>query len=162
MSKDVEVVSISELSELGFECVTDLKIVIRSIEELKGNIFPTLESLGVDVFDYGKKLISNGKIIVVRLNQDIMGMSAFYANDYEDYNAYLSFIALDKKIRGLNVGKQLIHMTEKESLDLGMKKIRLEVYHENYNAIRFYEKGGYKLIGEKKNGFMTMEKCLVV
>lgn len=63
-----------------------------------------------------------------------------------DGEYYISNIAIYPKYRGKGAGKRLMLKAEKEAKIIGAKKIVLDVEKENLNAIKFYEKLGYKII----------------
>jgi len=53
--------------------------------------------------------------------------------------------------RGLGLGRQLMDACEAELARLGMERVVLEVNVENADAIRLYERGGYKLLRRLPN-----------
>ncbi len=59
---------------------------------------------------------------------------------------YISNLAVYPKYRKHGIGSNLIEIIEKEAIALGSKKILLDVEKDNYNAIRFYKKKGFKII----------------
>ena len=83
-----------------------------------------------------------------------------YVNDKRNKIAYLIFLAIHEKYRKLGLGTSLITKAEKTAIDSGMKKIKLEVRKLNRNAIRFYEKNGYKYIDEASDISIYMIKDL--
>ena len=71
------------------------------------------------------------------------GYVAFYANDKEGHTAYITGIGVLEEFQHENVGRGLIETVFSESMDRGMKKVRLEVLKSNHNAIGFYKHMGF-------------------
>lgn len=65
-------------------------------------------------------------------------------------NAYL-VIALKSTHRGRGIGNQLMDVAEKFAKSHGKRRIELEVFAKNTNAIELYKKRGYLTEGVKKN-----------
>lgn len=65
---------------------------------------------------------------------------------YSKYNkyAYLGFMYTHPNYRGKGINSKIIEVLKDWSYSKGLKEIRLTVYDENLNAIRAYEKVGFK------------------
>lgn len=64
-------------------------------------------------------------------------------------NAYLT-IALREKYRGQGIGSMLMEQAEIYAKTKAVRRIELEVFGKNTNAIALYEKRGYEVEGVKK------------
>ena len=64
---------------------------------------------------------------------------------------YITNVAVNSKYRGKGYGKTLVNHLIKQSETERAFFITLEVRKTNENAIKLYEKCGFKLIGERKN-----------
>lgn len=64
---------------------------------------------------------------------------------------YITNVAVNEKYRGKGYGKILVNHLIKQSEAERAFFITLEVRKSNENAIKLYEKCGFKLIGERKN-----------
>lgn len=64
-----------------------------------------------------------------------------------DYPAHLHIDILPEG-QGLGLGKKLIHMFCDKLRDINVQKVHLEVGKKNLNAIKFYEKVGFKILVE--------------
>jgi ribosomal protein S18 acetylase RimI-like enzyme len=64
-------------------------------------------------------------------------------------NAYLT-IALREKCRGQGIGSMLMEQAEIYAKSKAIRRIELEVFGKNTNAIALYEKRGYEVEGVKK------------
>lgn len=54
--------------------------------------------------------------------------------------------------RGTGVGSKLLRKTLEHAFEVGLKRIELEVYARNTNAINLYRKFGFELEGTKRSG----------
>ena len=129
----------------------------EALFRLEKYICPPLSSGGVNIEEYAKKLFSQSEILTLRKEADIIGISAFYAND-KGGRAFLSFFAVEKRLEGRGWGKKLLHYSEERAIALGMNKMRLEVSDINQNAIGFYRKMGYAVCGRASEHSYFMEK----
>ena len=76
-------------------------------------------------------------------------------------------IAVDGRHARMGIGEQLMTTVVNESLKRFASKVLLEVRKSNTNAIRFYEKFGFQVLGERKDYYsnpvedaFVMEKYL--
>ncbi|MEP7266257.1 MAG: GNAT family N-acetyltransferase [Saprospiraceae bacterium] len=69
-----------------------------------------------------------------------------YSENYYQHEryAYLGFICVHPEFRGQGLNKLIIEHLIKWSHSLDIFEIRLEVYDQNVNAIKAYEKSGFK------------------
>lgn len=65
-------------------------------------------------------------------------------------NAYLT-IALREKYRGQGIGSMLMEQAELYAKEKGIRRIELEVFGKNTNAIALYKKRDYEIEGIKKD-----------
>ncbi len=84
------------------------------------------------------------KVLVAEYNGEIAGFIIAYK--YRD-RAYIDSLAVDKKFRGLGIGRRLLESLEKILLEEGVETISLSVKKDNYNALGFYIKQGYVVKG---------------
>lgn len=92
-----------------------------------------------------EKYYSSGVCFCAKTESDIIGICAFYCNDFDTKTAFLSTIIIDAKQQGAGVGGGLLKCAKEYCLDQGMYYFRLEVANDNYPAIHFYEKNGFVL-----------------
>lgn len=91
-----------------------------------------------------KLLISKPKA-VYRIFMNLEKKSPEIKDDEGNYCELLS-IATHPNKQGLGIGKELLIETEKQLKSEGYKKLTLTTdYHNNIDAIRFYEKSGYSI-----------------
>lgn len=82
--------------------------------------------------------------IVAECDSKIVG----YACGFISKNGcgHLASIAVDKQHRKRGIGSMLLVSFEEKVSSLGLRCIELEVSEDNVEAIRFYEKRGYKFL----------------
>jgi len=61
----------------------------------------------------------------------------------EDY--YIAFLAVYQQVQTRGVGTALMKRAEEDAVSCGAKFICLDVETENENAVRFYQKRGYRI-----------------
>ncbi|HLI46812.1 MAG TPA: GNAT family N-acetyltransferase [Geobacterales bacterium] len=91
-------------------------------------------------------------IIVAEDEGKIIGYSLFNINASEPFKvrtkwAYISDLFVEKEYRGRKIGTALLNYIERISLEKNSKKMRLLVWKDNENALKFYEKNGYRIVG---------------
>jgi ribosomal protein S18 acetylase RimI-like enzyme len=126
--------------------------------ETDNDFYPQL-SYRLNIKEYAKKLYMNANLIVSRdsSNNKIVGLTAFYANNYQNMNAFLSNINVKKSYSGKGIAKQMMDIMHKDLIKKGFKSITLEVYKNNSRAINIYKKQGF-VIYNQKNQYYTMIK----
>lgn len=92
--------------------------------------------------------LSPETFLVVSLNDCIVGYSASVLRGSE---GHVISIAVHPNYRGIGIGKRLLIENIKRLKDLGAKKIILEVKIDNFQALRLYQKLGFKIVKTLKN-----------
>lgn len=134
----------------------EIKVVnnIKSLEEFLKRIdtfFPIALSSKVNLKQYAEKAIEKGINFYAVVDNQIIGVCMGYANDYKEYTAYISTLAVIPEYRNMNVGKKLIDMFKEYAIKSKMRSIRLFVYKDNERAIHFYKKNRFERIEKKAN-----------
>jgi ribosomal protein S18 acetylase RimI-like enzyme len=78
---------------------------------------------------------------------DIIGVGRMHFIDHE---AQIRYMAIKKSYRGKGLGTRMIKELEKVAYSNKIKRIFL---NSRENAIKFYEKNGYKIINEVESSF---------
>ncbi|WP_158089198.1 GNAT family N-acetyltransferase [Vibrio cyclitrophicus] len=133
--------------------------VLSFLQDADSDFEPPLSSK-LRLETYAEKMISNAVIVDDISNDNLLrGFAATYANDTNNLTAYLTFIGVKSRFRGLGIAKNLIEKTETILLKKGFVRLRLEVYKGN-EAIRLYEKIGFVVYKDDSNSYF-MEKVLL-
>ena len=110
-------------------------------------------TLGADPITYYnlEELIvsDDASLVVAEIEGEIIGSGyalikpgMHYLN--HEFYSYLGFMFTLPDYRGRGVNTKIIEKLKKWSHSKGLKEMRLTVYDENYNAIKAYEKVGFK------------------
>ena len=91
--------------------------------------------------------IKNQKVITLRFGETILGYCIFMTAADE---GEILRIAVDKKLRGIGLGKKLLSAVLCEMKEDGIGEVFLEVRSTNESAIALYESVGFQEIGIRK------------
>jgi len=88
----------------------------------------------------------NGRLLVLveKATDTVVGTS-WLTNDGR--RLYLHHFAIDPKFQGAGLSKPLLRESLKIAKEIGLQ-VKLEVHEENGRAIHFYEKAGFKRLGD--------------
>ena len=101
--------------------------------------------------DYFEKLIQNKEIYIAKLENEIVGYILFSIKEKENngmkYRKQLNIeaICVDENCRGKGIGTLLLEHTKNIGKQQGCTDMYLTVNQENENAIKVYEKFGFKV-----------------
>ena len=110
----------------------------------------TLGADPITYYDLEELILSEDACLVVaEIEGEIIGSgyalikpARHYLN--HKFYSYLGFMFTLPDFRGRGVNTKIIERLKQWSDSKGLKEMRLTVYDENYNAIRAYEKAGFK------------------
>lgn len=100
-------------------------------------------------------------LYLARKGEDFIGFCLF-ANSYVDSFAHLLKILVHPDNRGRHFGEDLLNESMKRLKLEGIKSFFLEVEESNCNAIKLYEKCGFKTIHVKKHFYTSGESALIM
>lgn len=131
----------------------DLKVLLefeQGIIEAERPMDPTLAPDPISYYDLSE-MISTDTAEVIVVEQYAQIIASGYAKikkarhylDHEFYS-YLGFMYTTPEFRGKGVNKLIIDELKKWSISKGLKEIRLTVYDDNIEALKAYEKVGFK------------------
>lgn len=106
---------------------------------------------GIDINQYISKIKINSEIISHSIEGSCAGFIAFYCNDLERREAYITLVLTNPRFRGMNIAKNLIIMALASAKKRGFKTCSLEVKSDNQNAIKLYESLGFSSFERKEN-----------
>lgn len=92
--------------------------------------------------------LSPETFLVVSLNDCIVGYSTSVLRGSE---GHVISIAVHPNYRGIGIGKRLLIENIKRLKDLGAKRVILEVKIDNFQALKLYQKLGFKIVKTLKN-----------
>jgi GNAT superfamily N-acetyltransferase len=133
--------------------LTDLPTLLtfeQGIIQTERSFDPTLKEGTLHYYDIGELIESKtAEVLIVEFNSELAGSG--YAKilpakgylTHEQYS-YLGFMFVSENHRGKGVNKMILDGLINWSHAIGVKEIRLDVYHENKIAIEAYSKAGFK------------------
>jgi ribosomal protein S18 acetylase RimI-like enzyme len=92
--------------------------------------------------DIARKLKVNPELFLVGLIDRKVVASVMYS--YDGHRAWVNYLGVDPELQKKGLGRQMMDAVEKKVRPLGCPKINLQVRNGNLNALKFYEKIGYK------------------
>lgn len=107
--------------------------------------FPQPLSDRVDLFEYAKKMIDNGIVVLEKDRDKIMAMGVVYANDYDTGEAYWSMLSVCSEYSGRGLGKKIMNKICDICKEKGFKIVTLHTNISNTVAFRMYENRGFKV-----------------
>lgn len=109
---------------------------------------------------FSRKLEELANVYAAKSGEEILGFTAFYANDYINNTAFGLFFGVLPRIRNKGIGHLLIDVAVRKAKEQGITKFKIEVYKKNVNAINIYKKIGFSFLAEKNEEFDYMIKEL--
>lgn len=108
--------------------------------------------------DFIDKISCNANVISVCINGQVAGYCAYYMNDFESREAYITLIAVDEDFQANHLGTIILDYIKAVAVINGFICIRLEVHDNNVRAIRFYEHNNFVVERGASNNSKYM-KC---
>lgn len=120
---------------------------------------PSLSSR-MDVYAFAKKIYSFAHIYSAHLDQ-ILGVCAVYANDFDTKEAYITNMSIHPDYYGSGLAEKLMNFSLDNLRDLEFRSIKLEVAKNNQRAIEFYHKMNFTVTKESSaNGYYMIRSPL--
>lgn len=89
-------------------------------------------------------------------------MQGFAIMKFAEEKAHLLLLAVQPKSRREGIGTAMLNWLEKSCGTAGIQHVQLEVRASNPPARKFYERRGYRLIGELTGYYDRSEAALVM
>jgi len=88
------------------------------------------------------------ELVVAELNGALIGSGYARIEGAKHYlrhshHAYLGFMYVDPAHRGKGINKMIVDALKQWAIAQKMTELRLDVYYDNHNAIKAYEKAGF-------------------
>ena len=88
--------------------------------------------------------------------------SGFAIMKFRDDDAHLFLLAVEPRMQRTGIGAALLAWLEKSCRTAGMRHIRVEVRAGNRNAKRFYERTGFRFVGQVAGYYDRNEPAVVM
>ncbi|MFA6246110.1 MAG: GNAT family N-acetyltransferase [Mucilaginibacter sp.] len=96
-----------------------------------------------DLQSYVDKIMQHACIISIIEDNSLQGFLAYYANNYESKEAFLSMTIIAPRSRKLGYGRRLVDFCLTDLLYKGFKKCKTEVNENNTAALNVCKKCGF-------------------
>lgn len=106
-------------------------------------LFPVFLSEKENLKKLTEKILKNGLISAIRVDNELVAFVAGYANDFKNYMAYISIVATLPEYSGKGYGELAVKDFISKCIDRGMKAIHLYAVATNVPAIKMYQKLGF-------------------
>lgn len=105
---------------------------------------PTPLSQRVELDTYAQKALTQGNILGIEKNSELICAAMFYCNDTKTKQAYLTLLGTLEGYEHQGYAGRVLSAAEARCARAGMHTMHLDTDHTNLNAICFYKKHGYK------------------
>ncbi len=129
----------------------DIDSLVYSEQNAQGGKF----IYGVTVSQYLSKLKSKAEFVVHYCEGVCAGFVAYYCNDLEKENAFITLVLISPDFRGRGLASELIDYTLRVCVNRKFKTCSLEVHENNEKAIDLYRMKGFFAV-ENKNKKILM------
>lgn len=150
MSSSIEIIISKEGP--GCDCIRNF------LSEIDDDFKPSLSSK-VSLDTYAEKLNSNATFILAMLGEEVIGITAFYANDRLKKESYLPIIGIKKEYRGKGTAYKMINSLISYLRRKGFEKLSLETW-QGSPAQNFYQKNRFMVnkVVDDRNGAIQSVK----
>ena len=135
------------------EDLNSINIIARQVHEIHVNWRPDLfisvdEAINKDELE---ELINNGEIYVAKENNNIVGYIIIEIMEKNNrkmrYKKILeiSNLGVEEKYRNKGIGTELLNFIKNKAIENNCTDLYLTVNEENKNAIKLYEKFGFRI-----------------
>ncbi len=89
-------------------------------------------------------------------------LSGFAIMKFRDDESHLFLLAVATRMQRTGIGRALLAWLEKSCRTAGMRHIRVEVRVGNRNARKFYERAGFRFVGQVAGYYDRHEPAVVM
>lgn len=111
--------------------------------------FPIPLSKRTDIGVFTKKILDKAIILQAVIDDEIVGLSSFYANDLENMKSHLTFIAVNSSHINMGIASKLINGMLLILRTKNMVSVEVTTGSDNEAARSLYEKCSFRLAEEK-------------
>lgn len=107
-----------------------------------------------DIDRYLAKLDAQAEIVADSVAGRCRGLVAFYCNDRNTKEAYITLVLVDPRDRGIGLGRALVAFVLGVAKERGFLSCRLEVSKHNRVAYDMYRSQGFYLVEERPRKYL--------
>ena len=89
-------------------------------------------------------------------------LSGFAIMKFRDEESHLFLLAVEPKMQRTGIGAALLAWLEKSCRTAGMQRIQIEVRASNEKARKFYERSGFRVVGQETGYYDKRETAVVM
>lgn len=104
--------------------------------------------------NFSEKVIKKGVVYFYYLNKQPVGLISGYMNNTETFTSYVNLLVISESYSHRGIGNLLLQTFEKEAQKNGMLFNTLKVVKDNENAMKLYEKSGYKIVADDNDRYV--------
>lgn len=97
----------------------------------------------ITLYEYLEKIDKNAVFEKYFANNNLAGFLAYYCNNIETKQAFLTLLLVDEDYRGMGVAQELMNRVKNIAKQKGFTRINLQVSLYNPNGIKLHKKLGY-------------------
>ena len=133
-----------------------MSLVIRRAEwkdaKVLEDLFLQASSLSVERGEILRKVLkgANSELFVSEFNGEVVGfIHQIYVLDpfHGGLNSYIANLFVKEACRNMRVGSQLVKKALENAKKKGVIEVHVDTEEDNADAIKFYEKHGFKKVG---------------
>lgn len=109
---------------------------------------------------FAEKFAAHGVVLILPGETGPAAFAAFYCNDRQTKQAYLSMLAVDPACRRQGCGMKMLKAVADYCRSEGMRTLELEVARTNRAAISLYRKMGFSATGKESPRSIFLSVCL--
>jgi len=141
--------------EITLEKNPDLEEIQKFLEKVDADVIPPLSSQH-DLNVYAAKIAGFAECLILKKDDEIGALSAFYCNDAENKAAFITLLAVERSLRNQGIAKKLAAETIQHAKSKGMEKIVFETHEKNQATINLFSKFGFKILKTENDGAVFM------
>ena len=107
-----------------------------------------------------RSIKDNETMVLVASSNGVL--SGFAIMKFRDEESHLFLLAVEPKMQRTGIGAALLAWLEKSCLTAGMRRIRIEVRASNEKARKFYERSGFRVVGQETGYYDKRETAVVM
>jgi len=127
--------------------------ILEHLQKADEYFVPALSSR-IDLRAYAEKLHHHAVLSEAWENDELIGLIGTYFNDKHGKTGFISNVSVLKPYMGKGISKELLHQCLEHGRQQGFKEVQLEVGISNSQAIRFYEKSGFRQLNKNEHNFI--------
>lgn len=122
----------------------------KHLLECQDSFIPPLSST-VNIDEYSRKIFASAFTVEAWEQEKLIGFIAVYLNDPQKNMGFITNVSLLTEFKGKGIASKLLESCVDSARKSGFKFIKLEVAVMNDNAIKLYEKYGFKIVSTENN-----------